>query len=386
MQGPVRRRYEELAQSGELEPDESQRDLADRLDGLISSLCEHARQSKKSSLGWLLSRGSRSESPRGLYIWGAVGRGKTLLMDLFFRAAPGKGKRRVHFHAFMAEVHERLNEVRGRLRNGELRGEDAIGPVADGIAGQTQLLCFDEFAVSDIADAMILGRLFEGLFARGVTVVATSNIALDDLYREGLNRPLFLPFIDILKARMEVFQLEAPRDYRLDDAGSDRRYVTPLGPAADRCLDAHFRHLTGVAHGTPAEIVSKGRRIVIPEAAGGVARLSFEDLCARPLGAADYLKIARTFGTIILAGLPVLGPGQRNEAKRLINLIDTLYDNGNRLIASAEAEPEELWRGADATETFEFARTASRLVEMRSDAYWQARSVARQEPVAASAR
>jgi cell division protein ZapE len=282
MQGPVRRRYEELAQSGELEPDGSQRELADQLDGLIAALCEHARQSKKSSLGWLLARGSRSEPPRGLYIWGSVGRGKTLLMDLFFRAAPAKGKRRVHFHSFMAEVHDRLNEVRARLRSGDLRGDDAIGPVADSIAAPTRLLCFDEFAVSDIADAMILGRLFEQLFARGMTVVATSNVAPDDLYLDGLNRSLFVPFIDVLKQHMDVFHLEAPRDYRLDGTGSHRRYITPLGPAADRCLDAHFRHLTGRARGAPAEITNKGRLIIIPEAADTVARASFETCAPNP--------------------------------------------------------------------------------------------------------
>jgi cell division protein ZapE len=372
MNGPVRRRYEELAQSGELRADEYQRELADRLDALVAALCEHAQRAKKSSLGWFFARGARPEPPRGLYIWGAVGRGKTLLMDLFLRAAPLHSKRRVHFHAFMAETHERLDEIRRKLKSGELKGDDAIGPLADQIAAETRLLCFDEFAVYDIADAMILGRLFEQLFSRGVTVVATSNVAPEDLYGDGLNRPLFLPFIDVLRQHMTVFHLDAPRDFRLDSTGSQRRYVTPLGPDAERCLAAHFTHLTGAAGGRPREIASKGRRIEVPEAADGVARLKFEDLCARPLGAADYLKIAKVFHTIILADVPILGPENRNETKRLINLIDALYDSHTRLIVSAAAEPEELWQGGKGTEAFEFARTASRLVEMRSDAYWDA--------------
>jgi len=207
-----------------------------------------------------------------------------------------------------------------------------------------------------------------------VTVVATSNIEPDRLYEDGLNRSLFLPFIALLKERMSVFHLDAPRDYRLDDPGAGPRYVTPLGPDAESCLDAHFHALTGCEHGRRRELAHKGRRIVVPEAVDGVARFSFQDLCARPLGAGDYLQIAAAFHTIIVAGIPVLGPGERNEAKRLINLVDTLYDNRIRLIVSAEAEPDSLWQGSEGAESFEFARTASRLAEMRSDAYWEAAS------------
>jgi cell division protein ZapE len=292
-------------------------------------------------------------------------------MDTFFDAAPTERKRRAHFHDFMADVHERIHRFRQRLKSGEAKGDDPIAPVAEEIAGEMSLLCFDEFVVRDIADAMILGRLFEQLFARGVTLVATSNVPLADQYEDGLNRALFLPFIALLDERVESFRLDAPRDYRLDGSGSLRRYVTPLGPEADACLDAHFRHLTGCAHGAPTEIVHKGRRIAVPEAAEGVARFGFADLCARPLGAGDYLKIAEAFHTLIVAGIPALGPHTRNEARRLINLVDVLYDNGIRLIASAEVEPQALFTSRSGSEATEFGRTVSRLNEMASDAYWQ---------------
>src|SRR5687768_4479212 len=215
MRNPVRQRYEALAQSGGLEPDKNQRALADRLDALIREMDERARTSKKSALGWLLARGKKS-APRGLYIWGPVGRGKTLLMDLFFDAAPIEAKRRIHFHRFMEDAHTRINAFRRKLKTGEAKGDDPIPPVAAEIASEIRLLCFDEFAVHDIADAMILGRLFAQLFARGVTTVATSNIAPDDLYAGGLNRVLFLPFIALIKEHMTVFHLDAPRDYRFD--------------------------------------------------------------------------------------------------------------------------------------------------------------------------
>ena len=371
---PVRRRYEAMAQSGELAPDPDQQALADALDRLVAALGQRALTSKKSSLGWLFARHTASEPPRGLYIWGGVGRGKTLLMDLFFAAAPGTRKRRVHFHEFMGEAHDRMKALRSKLKGGEVRGDDPIASVASGIAADADLLCFDEFAVNDIADAMILGRLFEQLFARGTTIVATSNTAPEDLYKDGLNRALFLPFIALLQERMTIFHLGGTRDYRLEGSGSGPRYVTPLGPAADAALAAQFRRLSGAEHGSRVELAHKGRRVAVPEASNGVARFGFADLCARPLAAGDYLKIANAFSTIILAGVPVLGPATRNEAKRLINLIDTLYDKNIRLIVSAEAEPEELWQGREGVEAHEFARTASRLREMRTDAYWAAAS------------
>jgi cell division protein ZapE len=369
MSDTVKRRYEAMARSGGIVPDAAQLSLAETLDALIAALAAR-RKTGNGALRWLRGRSGRAHPLRGLYIFGPVGRGKTLLMDLFFAAAPVEARRRVHFHEFMGEVHDRIAALR-RAEKGKDKNGDTIAAVADAIASEIVLLCFDEFAVYDIADAMILGRLFEKLFARGVAVVATTNVAPDDLYKDGLNRALFLPFIALLKKHMEVFHLDAPRDYRLDAAGGERRYVTPLGPAADACLDAHFDHFAGGAEGVRRELHRKGRRILVPRAAEGVARFSFEDICGRPLGAGDYLKIADAFSTVIVADVPILSPARRNEVKRLINLIDTLYDRRVRLIASAEAEPAELWQGKDGAETFEFARTASRLIEMRSDAYWE---------------
>ncbi len=359
-----------MVRAGEIVADATQAALADTLDKLIEELAKR-RANGNGALGWLRARNGKAGAPRGLYIWGGVGRGKTLLMDLFFAAAPVKAKRRVHFHAFMGDVHDRLAALRLRTKSEGKGGGDAIAAVASEIASETALLCFDEFAVYDIADAMILGRLFGKLFAKGLVVVATTNVAPDDLYKDGLNRALFLPFIALLKERMAPFHLDAPRDYRLDAGGTERRYVTPLGPEADACLDAHFRYFSGHAKGAPAEIHNKGRRIVAPEAAGGVARFSFDDLCGRPLGAGDYLKIADAFRTIIVSDVPILSVAGRNEVKRLINLVDTLYDRRVRLIVSAAAEPADLWEGKDGAESFEFARTASRLIEMRSDSYWE---------------
>lgn len=375
MSRSVREQYEAKARRGELEPDPIQRALADALDGLAAELAARPRKPNAGLLRRFLAGGSPRSPVRGLYIWGPVGSGKTLLMDLFFEALPTERKRRSHFHEFMGDVHDRIHVFRQKLLSGEAGGDDPIAPVAADIADGIDVLCFDEFAVHDIADAMILGRLFEQLFAIGVTVVATSNTPPDDLYEGGLNRALFLPFIALLKERMPVFHLDAPRDYRLDGSGVERRYATPLAPEADACLDAHFRHLTGSEHGAKRQIVNKGRRIVVPSAVDGVARFAFGDLCGKPLGASDYLKIADTFHTVILAGVPVLKSADRNEARRLINLIDTLYDRRIRLIVSAAAEPPDLWQEDDGSEGLDFARTASRLVEMRSDAYWEAASI-----------
>jgi cell division protein ZapE len=366
----VRALYDELVARAEFSFDAAQRRLADRLDAIATELAEAGRQSKRSSLGWLLSRGARPQAPRGLYIWGAVGRGKTRLMDLFFEAAAVPRKRRVHFHAFMGEVHERIAEFRRRLKSGETSGDDPIPPVASAIAEEAGLLCFDEFSVADIADAMILGRLFAGLFEAGVTVIATSNTAPDELYAGGLNRTLFLPFLDVLKANMEVFHLDAARDYRLDEMGPNARYLTTLGTHTDARLRGWFRSLTGHERGAPRELLNKGRTVLIAEAADGVAFASFEDLCVRPLGAGDYLRVANAFHTLLLSDLPVFDSAQRNEAKRLIILIDTLYDWRRRVIISAEAEPEDLFLYVEGREREESARTVSRLVEMRSDAYW----------------
>ena len=317
------------------------------------------------------ARGGRPAPVRGLYIWGPVGRGKTMLMDLFFDAAPHARKRRAHFHAFMADVHERLHRARQDQGSGAAAG-DPVEAVAAAIAAEARLLCFDEFTVTDIADAMILARLFRRLFAHGVTLVATSNLPPEQQYQDGLNRELFLPFLDLLREKTEIVRLDAPADYRQGLGGSEPLYIVPAGAEADCRLAAHFARLTGTCRGAPAALTNKGRRIAVPQAAAGVARFSFDELCGRPLSAGDFRKIAARFDTLILSNIPVMGPARREEAKRFINLIDTLYDEGVRLIASAEAEPEALWTGRDGFETGEFARTASRLAEMRSDAWWNA--------------
>ncbi len=366
----VRDRYEALARSGAIVADDNQRSLAGALDELLAALDARARRSKRNALARLLAGGSGARPPRGLFIFGDVGGGKTLLLDLFHEAAAQIPNRRVHFHAFMADVHERIDGFRRGLKAGG-KGRDPIAAVAAKIASEIDLLCFDEFVVNDIADAMILGRLFAELFARGVVVVATSNIPPGALYKDGLNRSLFLPFIENLREHMAVIHLDAPRDYRLDGRGTERRYVVPLGQEAATCLDAHFRHLTGMEKGKPEEIASNGRRILVAEAAGGVARFSFDELCVRPLGPGDFRKIADAFHTIVLADVPVLDATQRNEARRLIALVDILYDRKVRLVVSAEAEPHALWSGTTGSEAVEFARTASRLIEMRSDAYWE---------------
>jgi len=367
----LRRRYEELVASGVIDADAGQRSLADRLDRLIVALDSPPDGPNRNVLGKLLGRESKRVAPRGLYIFGDVGRGKTLLMDLFFAEVNGERKRRAHFHAFMADVHERVAALRRRWKNEGSKGGDPIAPVAEAIAEEIRLLCFDEFSVSDIADAMILGRLFEQLIDGGVTVVATSNGSPDELYQDGLNRALFVPFVALLKKHMAIFHLESPRDFRLDDAGSERRYVTPAGSQADGVLRAQFRHLAGRERGIPRKLPHKGRTIEVPEAADGVAFFRFEELCGRPLAASDYLRLADEFHTIIIADVPALDATRRNEAKRFINLIDALYDNLVRIVVSASEEPSLLWRGSGDVETREFARTASRLVEMQSDDYWE---------------
>jgi cell division protein ZapE len=269
----------------------------------------------------------------------------------------------------MADVHERIRAVRDKLKRGELGGEDPIRLAAGEIAEETWLLCFDEFHVTDIADAMILGRLFTRLFELGVVVVATSNVRPAELYRDGLNRALFLPFIALIEQRMRVVRLAARTDFRLEKLAGQPVWHAPADRIADHALDQAWHRLTAGHAGKPHELVVKGRVVRVPRAAMGVARFSFHDLCAQPLAAADYLKIAHEFHSIVLDRIPVMDFAQRNEAKRFIILIDTLYDNAVKLIASAAAEPDALYRAADGFEALEFRRTASRLIEMRSDFY-----------------
>jgi cell division protein ZapE len=306
--------------------------------------------------------------PHGLYIWGPVGRGKSMLMDLFFADAPIAKKRRVHFHEFMLEVQARLHKRREELSaKGAPPEADTIVPIARRIAQETRLLCFDEFQVTNIADAMILGRLFETLFDEGLTVIATSNRAPDDLYKNGLQRDRFLPFIELLKQRLEILELGGGHDYRMDRIRELDVYLTPLGSWADKKLDEAFRALTGGQDGEPRVLRTQGRDVSVPRAAPGVAMADYMDWCAKPMGAADFLCIADHFHTVILANIPKMGPDSQDKAARFVTLIDSFYERKVKFICSAAASPEKLYTEGDGA--FEFQRTVSRLMEMQSPEY-----------------
>ncbi|MDX2155604.1 MAG: cell division protein ZapE [Hyphomicrobiaceae bacterium] len=362
LQGPLETLKARVA-AGEMDADPAQLAAAERLGALGDALAAW-RSGRRWSLGGLLG-GKKVPPPRGLYIHGKVGRGKTMLMDLFFEATRFTPKRRLHFHEFMAETHDRIGAARKRVEG------DPIPVVAAEIAQGAGLLCFDELHVTDIADAMILGRLFKGLFERDVAMVATSNVPPSGLYKNGLNRQLFLPSIALIEQNMEVMELVSAKDFRLEKLEGQRLYFTPADAAAQKALSSAFTRLTGLLQGRPTEIDVKGRSLRVPEAARGVARFTFDELCDRPLGSLDYLAIAHRFHTLILSGIPRLVPERRAAARRFINLIDTLYDARVGLIASAEAEPDDLHPAGD--ESFLFERTASRLIEMRSAAYLESR-------------
>ena len=359
-------RYAALIAAGKIEADPGQEVLAAHLNALAHRLDQHRLSRKSSSLGWLFAKKNTGELLKGLYVYGEVGRGKTFLMDLFFETSPVKRKRRVHFHEFMADVHDRIHVYR---QDSNPDSEDPIHRAATAIAGESWLLCFDEFHVTDIADAMILGRLFTRLFELGIVMVATSNLAPGELYKDGLNRSLFLPFLALLQKQCEVVQLDARTDFRLEKLTGVPTWYVPPDAKADAALDDAWRQLTGGEAGAPHDLVVKGHAVHVPKAAMGVARFSFHDLCAQPLAATDYLKIAHEFHTILLDHIPVMDFSRRNEAKRFIILIDTLYDLAVKLLASAEAQPDELYRGDQGFEAQEFKRTASRLIEMRSQSY-----------------
>ncbi|MEA2878169.1 MAG: cell division protein ZapE [Hyphomicrobiales bacterium] len=361
-------RYQTLIRSGRFERDPAQEELVQRLNRLAAQLEGYRPAKKAGALGWLFA--ARSESIRGLYIWGAVGRGKSMLMDMFFETAQVQRKRRVHFHAFMADVHARIHAWRQERKAGRVNGgDDPIAPVAEALAREAWLLCFDEFTVTDIADAMILARFFAALFEQGVVVVATSNVEPDELYKDGLNRAPFLPFLDLLHKHMDVVRLEARTDFRLEKLRDSSVYYVPADSRAHAALSQAFEALTGRPHGTPTTLRVLGHPIPVPEAAANVARFSFASLCEKPLGATDFLALARTFHTILLDDIPIIEANRRNEAKRFINLVDSLYDGHVKLIASAAAEPQDLYLGQGNREAFEFERTASRLIEMRSPEY-----------------
>ncbi len=360
----LRSAYRKRLRDGHLKPDAGQEAAVAALSRLEGEL--------KGRRGLFASFG-RHKTLRGVYLWGPVGRGKSMLMDLFFAAAAEPKKRRVHFQAFMAEVHGLVGEWRKgdsaarRARFGQARGDDPLGPTAELIARDARLLCFDELQVTDIADAMILGRLFERLFELGVTLVATSNRAPDDLYRDGLNRQLFLPFIALLKQKLEVVAVNGPMDFRLDRLRAAQVYFIPLDKAAKAGFDALWRDILGGAPETGETLEVLGRQVRLPRASGGLLRASFAELCEAALGPQDYLALAARFHTVFLEGVPVLTPDRRNEARRFVTLIDALYEAGARLVVLAAAEPDALYPAGDGA--FEFERTASRLHEMRSAAW-----------------
>src|SRR6201996_9216844 len=312
----------------------------------------------------------KPESERGVYLWGPVGRGKSMLMDLFFEVVPVEKKRRTHFHVFMGEIHRLIGAWRAgdaaerKARFGQHRGAAPTPPVADVVAEAARLLCFDEFQVTDIADAMILGRLFEALFARGVTLVATSNRQPDALYKDGINRQLFLPFIDDLKRRLEVVAVAGGHDYRLDRLRAAGTWFSPDDPDNQRSFDTLWRDMLGGEDEVGATLEVLGRKITLPHAFGGQVRATFTSLCSVALGPNDYVALAAQFHTVFLADVPKLTPSRREEARRFVILIDALYEAHARLIVLAEAQPAELYPAGDGA--FEFERTASRLEEMRS--------------------
>jgi cell division protein ZapE len=341
--------------SGALRPDPAQHAVLDRLDDLRVWLEDHPDR-PRSGLRGLFSR--PAHPPPGLYIWGGVGRGKSMLMDLFHQTAAIPAKRRVHFHAFMQEAHRAMHAAR------KTGTEDALAPFAAQVAAEVRLLCFDEMQISDITDAMVVGRLFEMLLADGVLIVTTSNRPPEDLYKDGLGREAFLPFIALLRERLTVVQLESPTDYRRHRLQGAQVYFTPAGRVSTQAIDAIWADLTGAAARTPLRLPLNGREVEVPAFANGVGRATFWDLCARPLGPADFLAIAGALRVLILEDIPQLSAANYNEAKRFVTLIDTLYEARVRLICSAADIPERLY--LEGTGSFEFERTASRLREMQA--------------------
>ena len=358
--GPVEL-YRERVQAGLIHADPAQQRVVSRLQRLYEELGHYRPQGGRR--GWLrrLGIGGHSVAPTGIYLWGPVGRGKSMLMDLFFAVAPAEKRRRVHFHAFMLDVHDRIEHERCA------HTDEPVAKVAADLAAEATLLCFDEFQVNDIADAMIIERLFRGLFEAGTVVVATSNRSPERLYENGLQRDRFLPFIALLGDRLDSVELDSGRDYRLARMRGRKIYHWPNDAAAHAALETAFVDLSDHAPGTSQTLTVMARPLVVPRAARNVAWFSFEELCARPLAAADYLAIAEHFAAIVLEGIPRLSPQQRNEAQRFHVLIDTLYEARAVLVASAEVPPNEIYVAGDGS--WEFERTVSRLIEMQSEEY-----------------
>ena len=356
-------RYQALVAAGELKADPDQATAASALGKLQTEL--EAVPPRGSTLWRLI--GKKPDPARGLYLWGGVGRGKSMLMDLFFECVHIKRKRRAHFHEFMLDIHARLKVER------EKEAGDPIAPVVAALADEARLLCFDEMVVNNMADAAIMSRLFSGLIAAGVTVVTTSNRHPDDLYKDGLNRQLFLPFIELIKRELDIIALDGPVDYRRERLGNTKTWLVPNGPEATAALSQAFFRLTDYPPEDRANVpamemeVGGGRMLHVPKALKGVAVFSFKRLCAEARGAADYLAIARRFHTVIIVGIPVLGVHNRNEAARFVTLIDALYEYRVKLLASADTAPDALYAEGDGR--FEFDRTVSRLLEMQSEEY-----------------
>jgi cell division protein ZapE len=361
--------YDARLAAGEIRPDPAQGEGLAALVRLEQDLAAAPARS--------LFRRREAVSQRGVYLWGPVGRGKSMLMDLFFEAVPVAAKRRTHFHVFMGEIHRLIDAWRKgdpaerKARFGRHKGDDPIPPVAEVVAKGATLLCFDEFQVTDIADAMILGRLFEALFAQGVTLVATSNRLPDELYKDGINRQLFLPFIDMLKQRVEIVRVAGAHDYRLDRLRAAGAWFSPIDPDNERAFAALWREMLDRRDETGAELEVLGRKITLPHAAGGLLRASFASLCSVALGPNDYLALAEAFHIVFLQDVPRLTANRREEARRFVILVDTLYEARTRTIVLAEAEPFRLYPEGDGA--FEFERTASRLQEMRSASWLEDR-------------
>ena len=379
--------YRRLEREGEVRADDDQLRVLKHFERLYHDLLDYPEVAGKarslSIKSWRLSTlfkwGNNEKGvPKGLYVYGGVGRGKSMLMDLFYELAPVKAKKRVHFHEFMLDIHARLKEWRGlsakerAARGGRATADDPIPPVARQIAMEATLLCFDEMQVTDIADAMVLGRLYKELLERGVVIVATSNRVPDDLYKGGLNRQLFLPFIEMIKNQFDVVPLDGPTDYRYDRLKGVATYYTPINDETTDLLSEAFFRLTDRdvenRDKVPSdELTVQGRKLFVPKAARGVAVFSFKRLCANPLGSADYLAIARAYHTVIMVAIPQMGQENRNEAKRFVTFIDALYEHGVKFLCSAAVPPADLYEAGDGH--FEFERTVSRLMEMQSEDY-----------------